>query len=637
MVFDRVAALIFLSAVFLFFGWLLLPYMGYDWIKYRQIFYKDTSRLVYKDGKIQIGSIYKIQTLNPDTKRPIGGKLGKFIRMIGLDEFPQLILVLQGRWSIFGPRSIMNKERMFPNGKRVKIIDSAERYYGRKPGFLSSVVALKGRGPGCPEIETWAAYDRFDTNNWSITLALRILLRTILLFLWVEGVEEYEVPVEDEAGEEQREHKTQGDEIAPYRPRRLGLYTPAIIDSRYARETEITIYHHDGTVETQPHKEYIGPLHRDVDDYVSAEQRHRILERASLNKKQHVVVGLSTFNSASYIRGSLLELLPELVEIKEKYSDWDVELVIGVNGVNQEETVQQIREYQEMFSDPRVRITMIYVPFQGKVQAMNLIAQHAINNDSTVLTFVDDDLSYLRGTILSGIEKLILSGDLSYVGSIIEPFEPETLWDRITNRARALYKSAVPLGPHMVLFTQTYPMIPSYLRVEDTFLACYFIDVEHDDPMHRMIISEKGLIRTGYPKSLIAHVKKATRSEYTRAQLRYLLPREINAYKQTQENRVVQPLLRGFRDTDIRDHIPRVFAVLFYYGIRFVVRRVVKFELVIRKLVGKPRRTIHWRSDPNTKLTFEERGAEVVSADHSDVQTVLERVHARQVTADTSI
>ena len=109
-------------------------------------------------------------------------KIGKFLRKTSLDEMPQFINVLKGEMSIVGPRPHM---LAVDNYYKPKI----GRYSLRSlvnPGItgLAQVNGLRGDA-GNVEIEMNKRIlaDAFYIRNWSFTLDIVIILKTILLVI----------------------------------------------------------------------------------------------------------------------------------------------------------------------------------------------------------------------------------------------------------------------------------------------------------------------------------------------------------------------------------------------------------------------------------------------------------------------
>lgn len=162
----------------------------------------DPSRWVYRGGKLVAGEVFKLETLTP-LKRPLVGRLSLLLRQIGMDEWPQLLVLLTGGWSLFGPRAFPNRDGLLaPDGKTVQDSrDIPERYIVagavRKPGALSMRVAITPRGSiGVPPWPTAVLYDRYDSLHWSAWYACRLLGRLALTFLWGEAIGEHHGPVE---------------------------------------------------------------------------------------------------------------------------------------------------------------------------------------------------------------------------------------------------------------------------------------------------------------------------------------------------------------------------------------------------------------------------------------------------------
>jgi lipopolysaccharide/colanic/teichoic acid biosynthesis glycosyltransferase len=98
-------------------------------------------------------------------------KIGKFLRVTNLDEFPQFINVLKGEMSVVGPRPLVPEE-LERYGKNI------DRVLTIRPG-ITGLWQVSGRNdlPYDQRIQIDVHY----VNNQSFWLDLRIVVKTILL------------------------------------------------------------------------------------------------------------------------------------------------------------------------------------------------------------------------------------------------------------------------------------------------------------------------------------------------------------------------------------------------------------------------------------------------------------------------
>ncbi len=106
--------------------------------------------------------------------------IGKILRLLRIDELPQLINVLKGDMSFVGPRP----ERVYFVNKFNREIDSYIERFKVKPG-LTGLAQIQGYYHTKPEIKL--KYDLSYIYNWSIWLELRILLETIKVVFTIGG------------------------------------------------------------------------------------------------------------------------------------------------------------------------------------------------------------------------------------------------------------------------------------------------------------------------------------------------------------------------------------------------------------------------------------------------------------------
>lgn len=101
---KRVFDVFFSSIGLILLGWLILliAIISKIFIKGNGFF---TQKRVGQYGKLII--VFKIETIHPEEAKkenPYITKLGRFIRKIKIDEFPQLFNILEGTMSFVGPR-----------------------------------------------------------------------------------------------------------------------------------------------------------------------------------------------------------------------------------------------------------------------------------------------------------------------------------------------------------------------------------------------------------------------------------------------------------------------------------------------------------------------------------------------------
>jgi Undecaprenyl-phosphate galactose phosphotransferase WbaP len=103
--------------------------------------------------------------------------VGRFLRKTSLDELPQIWNVLQGQMSLVGPRPIVTAE-IAKYGKRFDL-------YCKVPPGITGLWQVSGRNNTTYEART--EFDEYYVRNWSVSLDLYILFRTIKTVLFTEG------------------------------------------------------------------------------------------------------------------------------------------------------------------------------------------------------------------------------------------------------------------------------------------------------------------------------------------------------------------------------------------------------------------------------------------------------------------
>jgi putative colanic acid biosynthesis UDP-glucose lipid carrier transferase len=108
-------------------------------------------------------------------------RVGAFLRKYSLDELPQFINVLQGRMSVVGPRphAVAHNEQYRPLIKGYMVRHKVN------PGItgLAQVLGYRGETETVEAMRNRVEYDLEYLRNWSLSLDLRIILKTLRIVL----------------------------------------------------------------------------------------------------------------------------------------------------------------------------------------------------------------------------------------------------------------------------------------------------------------------------------------------------------------------------------------------------------------------------------------------------------------------
>jgi exopolysaccharide biosynthesis polyprenyl glycosylphosphotransferase len=104
-------------------------------------------------------------------------RIGRFLRRTSLDELPQLFNVLRGEMSLVGPRPALPEEAL-------RYADLQRGRLRVKPG-VTGLWQVNGRHELA--FEDYVRYDLFYVENWSLTMDLYILAKTIPALLGGRG------------------------------------------------------------------------------------------------------------------------------------------------------------------------------------------------------------------------------------------------------------------------------------------------------------------------------------------------------------------------------------------------------------------------------------------------------------------
>lgn len=133
------------------------------------------------DGKVF--PMIKFRSMRTDAERsgpgwtvkddPRRTRLGTLLRRVDIDEMPQLINVLLGEMSLVGPRP---EQPYYVDQFRQKVPRYMERH--REKAGMTGWAQVNGLR-GDTSIEERTRYDVWYTENWSLLLDIKILLRTV--------------------------------------------------------------------------------------------------------------------------------------------------------------------------------------------------------------------------------------------------------------------------------------------------------------------------------------------------------------------------------------------------------------------------------------------------------------------------
>ena len=111
-------------------------------------------------------------------------RVGAFIRKTRIDELPQLLNVLKGEMSFVGPRP---ERPFFVDRLAGEITYYAERHRV-KPGITGWAQLNYPYGASPEDAKGKLQYDLYYVKNFSVFLDLIILMQTVRVVLWPEGV-----------------------------------------------------------------------------------------------------------------------------------------------------------------------------------------------------------------------------------------------------------------------------------------------------------------------------------------------------------------------------------------------------------------------------------------------------------------
>ncbi len=110
-------------------------------------------------------------------------KVGKILRILRIDELPQMYNVLKGEMSLVGPRP----ERPFFVEKLSEQIPYYKRRLKVRPGITGWAQVKHKYDESIEDVKIKLRYDLFYIENMSIRMDMKILFRTVFVVLFGKG------------------------------------------------------------------------------------------------------------------------------------------------------------------------------------------------------------------------------------------------------------------------------------------------------------------------------------------------------------------------------------------------------------------------------------------------------------------
>ncbi|MCJ7552666.1 MAG: sugar transferase, partial [Ignavibacteriaceae bacterium] len=134
-------------------------------------------RSMYVDAEKHTGPIWS------QKDDPRITKVGKIIRILRIDELPQMYNVLKGEMSLVGPRP----ERPFFVEKLSEQIPYYKRRLKVRPGITGWAQVKHKYDESIEDVKIKLRYDLFYIENMSIRMDMKILFRTVFVVLFRKG------------------------------------------------------------------------------------------------------------------------------------------------------------------------------------------------------------------------------------------------------------------------------------------------------------------------------------------------------------------------------------------------------------------------------------------------------------------
>ena len=155
--------------------------------------------VIYRQSRVGLGGkpfdVLKFRSMRADAERdgtPQWAqrgdsrvtRVGHFMRLTRIDELPQLFSVLAGQMSLVGPRP----ERPYFVEQIAEKVPFYAARHSVKPGVTGWAQVRHHYGASVEDASDKLEYDLFYIKNFSLLRDLGIMLQTLRVVLWPEGV-----------------------------------------------------------------------------------------------------------------------------------------------------------------------------------------------------------------------------------------------------------------------------------------------------------------------------------------------------------------------------------------------------------------------------------------------------------------
>jgi exopolysaccharide biosynthesis polyprenyl glycosylphosphotransferase len=147
--------------------------VGYRGQRFQIIKFRSMVNNAEKDS----GAVWAIE------RDPRVTRVGRFIRLVRIDELPQLLNVIRGEMSMVGPRP----ERPVFVERFSKVIPGYDIRHNLKPGITGWAQVSYQYGSSIEDARHKLKYDLYYAENWSILFDLKILFITVGVVILRKG------------------------------------------------------------------------------------------------------------------------------------------------------------------------------------------------------------------------------------------------------------------------------------------------------------------------------------------------------------------------------------------------------------------------------------------------------------------
>jgi cellulose synthase/poly-beta-1,6-N-acetylglucosamine synthase-like glycosyltransferase len=367
----------------------------------------------------------------------------------------------------------------------------------------------------------------------------------------------------------------------------------------------VTVYTRDSGSSEMPLPLAPRP-YRDLREFLADSDRTEAdIRRSVRDREKQVKIALvvPTADSEAYIASSLHSYVVAAREATAIHPGWEFDLIVALNGARRAEAVEQLRAVQRAHAGHGLSILVLDLNgVRSKVHAMNAGIQIARQRDADLLGFVDDDVRFGPGALVTSLDYLLTDSRVLITGPRAGPVRPSAPASLFAELEAALsIDDSLPFGRGgQFTFTAYCPLIPDGIIHDDLYLDAYFARPDAPGPALDTVALAPGAVASWEPTGrLLSYLARYRRIRMGCRQLEEFFHGTKSAF--LRRAMAASPPLRHrtsvgrlFAGRPTMRHVALIALVVYLWLVRRWTSLSVDLQIAARRLLGLRRYKVRW-------------------------------------------